>query len=139
MKLRWFHWPMSRARTFRWAIRPAAGGEVVGGPLGEIAQRRGGVQPHEAGDDLVQGPVSAGGNDQVIRLPLSGHSLGGILRGGGLMDPDEIAGAGEDGQRVEQRAVGLVAPGPGIENEQQLFFLQMGHLPVDSFIKQNAK
>ena len=50
MKLRWFHWPMSRARSGplgdalgggrRVPGDLEAGGEVVGGALGQIAQRR---------------------------------------------------------------------------------------------------
>ena len=58
------------------------------------------------------------------------------------MDPDEIARAGENGQRVEQRAVGLVPPGPGIEDEQQFLRFQERHLltgmggPIQSDVNQ---
>ena len=101
-----------------------AGGEVVGGSLGEIAQGRRGIQPHQAGDHLVEGAVSSGCHHQIVSGALPGGGIGRVSWGGGLVDPDEVTRAGEDGQRVKQRTVGLVPPGPGIENEQQFLRFQ---------------
>ena len=99
MKLRSFHRPMSSSRMrFCTMFFAADAGSVgiwrleaksLGGSLGEIAQGRRGIQPHQAGDHLVEGAVSSGCHHQIVSGALPGGGIGRVSWGGGLVDPDE--------------------------------------------------
>ena len=77
-----------------------------------------------AGGDGTLNEVISGCHHQIVSGALPGGGIGRVSWGGGLVDPDEVTRAGKDGQRVKQRTVGLVPPGPGIENEQQFLRFQ---------------
>ena len=100
-----------------------AGSEVVGAALGQIAQRRPVLQPHQAGDDLVQRAVAANGHHGVEAGSLRGGDLGGFAGSAGTADGQQITGAAEDRRRVKQRPPGLVPAGLGIDDHHQLFLL----------------
>ena len=98
------------------------GGEVIGAALGNVAQQRRAVQGHQAGDSLIQRAVAAHGYHRV-KILAGGRGGCGIPGGGGIMDGQQVAGLGEDGCRVEQRAPGLVAARCGVDDHQKLFLL----------------
>ena len=101
------------------------------------------LQLQQAGNDLVQRTVSAAGYHQVIVSALPGGGGGGVAGANGLVDPDQIAGLGENGDRVKQRAAGLIPPCSGVDQKEQLlrhkrnsFCLKLSYLS-DSIARKN--
>ena len=95
-----------------------AGGKVVGAPLGQIAQQGTPVQPHQAGDHLVQRAVAAHGHHSVVAAAFPGGDLLGLAGGVGAADGQQVARPAENGGGVKQGTAGLVPAGPGVDDHQ---------------------
>ena len=81
-------------------------GHVVDRAAGDIAQRGPLVirQRHEAGHGLVERPVAARADEQIILRPALGDLPGDIARAGGHVDRGRVPGLAEDLQHVHKRA-----------------------------------
>lgn len=100
--------------------QPERGGHVVDGAAGDIAKLRPLFirQGHETGDRLVERPVAAGADDQIVLRAARGDLARQIARAGGHMDRDLIAARGEDLQHLHERAADLRVAGVRVDEKQ---------------------
>ncbi len=100
--------------------QPERGGHVVDGAAGDIAKLRPLFirQGHETGDRLVERPVAAGADDQIVLRAARGDLARQIARAGGHMDRDLIAASGEDLQHLHERAADLRVAGVRVDEKQ---------------------
>ena len=72
----------------------------------------------QAGDDLIQGAVSAAGHDNVGfpgMIPGKLHGVTALFRN---EDRAEIAGTVEDGNHFRQKTPGLAGTGVGVDDQE---------------------
>ena len=77
------------------------------------------ARPHDSGHDLVEGPVAAGGHDQIIACAVCLGLAHGIPAGLGRIAGDLVAGLHKNVHHVGEIGLDLALPGHGIVDEKQ--------------------
>ena len=96
-------------------------GKVVGGPRGQIAQHRPGVQSQQTGDGLAEGAVSAAADDPVKPAAQLGGDTGGVRLALGGIGSHQISGLGKGVQQPRKVPADSSLARMRVENKQQLF------------------
>ena len=109
------------------AAQAQGGGHIVDGAAGDIAQGRTAVQPHQAGDGLVERAVAAGADDQVVVFRLLGQIIRQVAPAQGGVDRHVVACLGKYRQHLHQVGAQLQLPCLGVDEKQH--FTVQGHVP----------
>ena len=109
------------SRPERLHRKTEAGGKVVGGTAGNIADGRGVTAQLETGDHLIQGAVSAAGDDEICIAGLSAGKIHGIAALFRHVNGTEITGPVKHGDHVRKETPALPGAGVGIDDQVELF------------------
>ena len=111
-----------------------AGGKIIGGAGGDIAQHRRVLQPHQAVHRLVEGSVAAGAHHQVILFRLSLGDGGQLACPLGDINGRLIARPHKGVHDAQEMAADGLLSRMGVHQKQQLALIcHIDHLSVPYF------